>query len=276
MPCPTCGYVSFDSLEACRGCGAILHEERRRRGTVAFSGAPVTPSSQSAAPRGTSLSGVPEDHQRALDAVLTSAIPPHGRTPMTHQEGADRGTICLSTDTLESPASPLSSGLPTAAAWRDASSHADAGALPKAGIWIRMAAWIADVLFLFFPTIVAALVVWATINLGGWLGGEINDQVKVFAGISSVIIVMVGGFQYFTLFVGWRGQTPGKMLFGLKIVRVTGERMTYGRACLRSLCWILSLLLFSIGFLMIAFTRQRQGLHDVLTGSYVIRLRGLL
>ena len=105
------------------------------------------------------------------------------------------------------------------------------------------------------------------------MGGEINDQVKVFAGISSVIIVMVGGFQYFTLFVGWRGQTPGKMLFGLKIVRVTGEQMTYGRACLRSLCWILSLLLFSVGFLMIAFTRQKQGLHDVLAGSYVIRFR---
>jgi uncharacterized RDD family membrane protein YckC len=63
------------------------------------------------------------------------------------------------------------------------------------------------------------------------------------------------------------------MLFGLRIVRVTGERMTYGRACLRSLCWILSLLLFSVGFLKIAFTRRKQGLHDVLAGSYVTRLR---
>ncbi len=191
---------------------------------------------------------------------------------MTDQEGADIATIRLPIETVESADSSLGGGLPRAA-WSDAAPQVRADALPKAGIWIRMAAWIADVLFLFLPTVVAALVVWATINLGGWLGGEINDQVKVFAGISSVIIVMVGGFQYFTLFVGWRGQTPGKMLFGLKIIRVTGEHMTYGRACLRSLCWILSLLLFSLGFLMIAFTRQKQGLHDMLAGSYVIRMR---
>jgi hypothetical protein len=110
---------------------------------------------------------------------------------MTGQKAADIATMRLPTETVESPDSPLGSGLPPAAAWSDASPHANADVVPKAGIWIRMAAWIADVLFLFHPTVVAALVVWATINLGGWLGGEINDQVKVFAGISSVIIVMV-------------------------------------------------------------------------------------
>ena len=34
----------------------------------------------------------------------------------------------------------------------------------------------------------------------------------------------------------------------------------------------LSLLLFSLGFLVIAFTRQKRGLHDMLAGTYVIHI----
>ncbi|MCI0409199.1 MAG: hypothetical protein L0191_11675, partial [Acidobacteria bacterium] len=78
---------------------------------------------------------------------------------MTDQEGADIATIRLPIETVESADSSLGGGLPRAA-WSDAAPQVRADALPKAGIWIRMAAWIADVLFLFLPTVVAALVVW--------------------------------------------------------------------------------------------------------------------
>jgi uncharacterized RDD family membrane protein YckC len=132
-------------------------------------------------------------------------------------------------------------------------------------------AWLFDIVCLFLATIALAVLVLTTIWFGGRLGGEINDEVMALAGYSSALIVMASGFLYFTLFVGLRGQTPGKILFGLRIVRVNGEEMTYGRACIRSLGWILSLLLFSVGFLMIAFTRQKQGLHDMLAGTYVVR-----
>ena len=35
--------------------------------------------------------------------------------------------------------------------------------------------------------------------------------------------------------------------------------------------WILSALILGIGFLMIAFTQRKQGLHDILAGTLVIR-----
>ncbi len=143
----------------------------------------------------------------------------------------------------------------------------------KAGFWIRLAAWVVDLACLFLVTIALALAALITIYLGGQLGGEINDQVMALAGYSSAAIVMLSGVVYFTIFIGSCGQTPGKMLFRLKVVRVDGQEMTYGRALLRSLCWILSLLLFSSGFLMIAFTRQKRGLHDMLAGTSVIRLQ---
>lgn len=151
----------------------------------------------------------------------------------------------------------------------------DSGSGPqarKAGFWIRLAAWVVDLVFLFLATIALAIVVLTTIYLGGQLGGEINDQVMALAGYSSAAIVTFSGVVYFTIFVGSCGQTPGKMLFRLKVVRADGQAVSYGRALLRSLCWILSLLLFSIGFLMIACTRQKCGLHDILAGTSVIRL----
>ena len=142
----------------------------------------------------------------------------------------------------------------------------------KAGFWIRMAAWVVDLACLFLVTIALTFAVLTTIYLGGQLGGEINDQVMALAGYSSAAIVMFSGVVYFTIFVGSCGQTPGKMLFRLKVIRVDGQEMTYGRALRRSLCWIVSLLLFSIGFLMIACTRRKRGLHDMLAGTSVIRL----
>ncbi|MDE2181334.1 MAG: RDD family protein [candidate division NC10 bacterium] len=142
----------------------------------------------------------------------------------------------------------------------------------KAGFWIRLTAWIADLVCLFLVTMTLTFVALTTIYLGGQLGGEINDQVIALAGYASAAIVLLSGLVYFTIFVGSCGQTPGKMLFRLKIIRVDGQEMTYGRALIRSLCWMLSLLLFGLGFLMIAFTRQKRALHDMLAGTSVIRL----
>lgn len=143
----------------------------------------------------------------------------------------------------------------------------------KAGFWIRLAAWIADLTCLVLITIALTFVALTTIYLGGQLGGEINDQVIALAGYTSAAIVLFSGVIYFTIFVGSCGQTPGKMLFRLKVVRVDGQEITYGKAFLRSLYWILSLLLFGLGFLMIAWTRQKRAIHDMLAGTSVIRLQ---
>jgi uncharacterized RDD family membrane protein YckC len=143
----------------------------------------------------------------------------------------------------------------------------------KAGFWIRLAAWIADLTCLILITIALTFGALTTIYLGGQLGGEINDQVIALAGYTSAAIVLFSGVVYFTIFVGSCGQTPGKMLFHLKVVRVDGQEITYGTAFLRSLCWMLSLSLFGLGFLMIAWTRHKRAIHDILAGTSVIRLQ---
>ncbi|MBI3781005.1 MAG: RDD family protein [candidate division NC10 bacterium] len=275
MRCPQCGYVSFDQLAACKKCGADLREVKRRRGIPTFTAAPVgsprPPTPLSARPSEPEPPQKQEDRAQDVDAffagLLQSSRPPH----TSEQEPQEEAAFSLPLGTLPPfEPSPDAVALPVTE-WADDSRPVRAAALPKAGFWIRMAAWITDIVCLFLATIVLALLTLTTIWLGGRLGGEINDQVMALAGYSGAVIVIATGFLYFTLFVGACGQTPGKRLFGLKVVPVNDREMTYGRAGLRSLCWILSLLLFSVGFLMIAFTWQKRGLHDMLAGTYVIR-----
>ncbi len=65
--------------------------------------------------------------------------------------------------------------------------------------------------------------------------------------------------------------TLGKMIAGIQIADLKGTRISFSRATLRHFGKILSALIFFIGFLMIGFTRKKQGLHDKIAGCLVIK-----
>lgn len=277
MQCSQCGYVSFDHLEACKKCGATLHGGRRRHGLPLFA---TPPEGQSAAPAtlpGATSAATPgpgrENQLQDIEALFAGSSDSSSPQLASRSESQEKAHFSLPMNSLPAPiTSPAgTASLDTVDAEPAVAARVEE--VRQAGFCIRTAAWMADTLLLILPVFIAAFLVWATIILGGWLGGEINDQVKDFAAISGAAIVIASGLLYFTLFVGACGQTPGKMLLGLKIVDADGQAMTYGRAFLRSLCWILSLLLFSVGFLMIALTRDKRGLHDLLAGTRVIRVQ---
>lgn len=66
------------------------------------------------------------------------------------------------------------------------------------------------------------------------------------------------------------GQTIGKSMLGIRVVGRDGEPLSLGRALLRWVGYVVSGLVFSIGFLWINFSKQRRGWHDLIAGSYVI------
>lgn len=74
------------------------------------------------------------------------------------------------------------------------------------------------------------------------------------------------------LFWRYRSATPGKMLFKAKVVDAkTGQPLTILQSCIRYLGYYVSILLFMLGFIWIAFDKRKQGFHDKLAGSVVIR-----
>lgn len=62
----------------------------------------------------------------------------------------------------------------------------------------------------------------------------------------------------------------GKRVLGLEVVDERGQRLTLATAAGRNLLKILSAVLLLIGFLMAGWTKRKQALHDMITGSYVV------
>jgi uncharacterized RDD family membrane protein YckC len=65
------------------------------------------------------------------------------------------------------------------------------------------------------------------------------------------------------------GRTLGMALFGLRVVRPSGERASAGAGVLRAIAFPLSVLLFGLGFLGILFQSERRALHDLIAGTAV-------
>ena len=111
------------------------------------------------------------------------------------------------------------------------------GEVKYAGFWIRLAAWLIDVVLL-------SIISWGIVNVA-----------------------------YFIGFWAWRGQTLGKMVANVKVVRTDGKPVDLRTAVLRFLGYIVCVLTLGIGFLLVAFDDRKQGLHDKIAGTYVIPLR---
>jgi uncharacterized RDD family membrane protein YckC len=71
---------------------------------------------------------------------------------------------------------------------------------------------------------------------------------------------------------GLTGLTLGKWATGLRIERVDGRPLGFGRVVLRHFVgYPLSLALLGLGFLMAAVSVHGRGLHDIIAGTIVVR-----
>ncbi|HEX8696374.1 MAG TPA: RDD family protein [Longimicrobium sp.] len=79
---------------------------------------------------------------------------------------------------------------------------------------------------------------------------------------------------YFTAFTAlWKGQTPGKRLLGLRVVRLNGQPMTLWMSFERFGGYAAGLLTGLLGFVQVFWDRNRQAIHDKITETVVIRER---
>lgn len=74
------------------------------------------------------------------------------------------------------------------------------------------------------------------------------------------------------LFWVYKGATPGKMAISAKVVdAVTGEHPSTPRYIARYVGYLLSFLPLGLGFIWITFDKRKQGWHDKLSGTVVVR-----
>ncbi len=144
-----------------------------------------------------------------------------------------------------------------------------------AGFWRRFAAYILDTII-----VVAVLVILHVATGLIFVCGPPESATGEVAqagfscettGIGS-LVMLVGGWLYFVLMeISSRQATLGKMALGIVVTDADGNRLSFGRATGRYFGKIVSSLILMIGFIMIAFTSRKQGLHDIMAGCLVTR-----
>jgi len=125
----------------------------------------------------------------------------------------------------------------------------------KIGFWRRFAAIFIDGF--------AVFVVSSVLN-GLVFGG---DQVR---GNGLSTLLGLAYYMYFWSAYG-HGQTPGSRVLGIRVVKTTGAELTLTDAFIRYIGFILSCIAIFIGVIWVAFDANKQGWHDKIAGTYVVK-----
>ncbi|RDS84335.1 RDD family protein [Dyella psychrodurans] len=154
-----------------------------------------------------------------------------------------------------------------------------------AGFWKRVVAYLIDAFVLYFPFSLLEL------PFGMRKAYEVLNQKVMSAdtdpqtALEAYQHFYIEQWPYFltTLVVGWLyfavcessswQATIGKLALGMRVTDLHGARISFARALGRYGGKLISGFMLCIGFLMVAFTQRKQGLHDMLANTLVLNGR---
>jgi uncharacterized RDD family membrane protein YckC len=140
-------------------------------------------------------------------------------------------------------------------------------ALEYAGFWIRFGAGIIDLFILLAVPYSICLTVY---KFSGFTIQAVHINISIIATCFVLWFLLI--IAYFAGFWVWRGQTPGKMATGIKVIRTDSSPVAVQSALLRYLGYLVSTVTVFAGFIWIAFDSRKQGLHDKIADTYVVKL----
>ena len=133
------------------------------------------------------------------------------------------------------------------------------------GFWARTGATIIDWLLLL------AIVTPLLVSIYGW---DYFDSEEWLAGPADFLITWVFPAVATVMFWAYKRATPGKMVVSAQIVDArTGEAASIGQLIGRYLAYFVSFIPLFLGIVWVAFDDRKQGWHDKLAGTVVIRPR---
>jgi len=107
-----------------------------------------------------------------------------------------------------------------------------------------------------------------------YLAGTANSPTRIPTLLLGLILVPILKFIASVTMEGSSKQASvGKLLIGVKVTDVRGNRIGYGRAAARNVAKLMGVLSLGLGFLSGFFDRRQQCLHDKLAGTLVIKDR---
>jgi len=154
-----------------------------------------------------------------------------------------------------------------------------------AGFWKRLAAALIDWILLWVVGLILFLPFLGVLMAGVGVSaseydyyGHTHDDVSAGFAIASAVagflgflaITIVSWLYYALMESSPRRATLGKLAIGIEVTDMNGERISFGRATGRFFAKYVSGAILYIGYLMAAFTQQKQALHDILAGCLVV------
>ncbi|MFY0608202.1 MAG: RDD family protein [Cyclobacteriaceae bacterium] len=153
-----------------------------------------------------------------------------------------------------------------------------------AGFWLRAIAYIIDYIILQLTQSLAVM------PLLGLLGFEFSETPELdwstlgeaqsisqlnsfYAEMAPLLVLgMTISLLYYSLMESSKHQgTIGKMAVGIKVTDLNGIRLNLGLAIIRNVSKIFSALFLMIGYIMAGLTSKKQGLHDMIANTIVIK-----
>ncbi|ESK56903.1 MAG: RDD family protein [Moraxellaceae bacterium] len=129
-----------------------------------------------------------------------------------------------------------------------------------AGFWIRLGASMIDNI----------IILVALLPIGMILGWESAYSSELSSGTDWIWQILIAAFCVFC-WVKFAG-TPGKRLLRLKVLdERTGENVTVGQGIIRYIGYLPAFLVFFIGLIWVAFDSKKQGWHDKMAKTVVVR-----
>jgi len=107
-------------------------------------------------------------------------------------------------------------------------------------------------------------------GLDFWLDLLLTSDPVTWGAIGLLAAIAV---VYLLVFQVILGQTPGMRVVGARVIDVYGEAPSYGRAAARTAGYLACFATLGLGFLWAGFDAERRGLHDWISGTYVVRVR---
>lgn len=135
-----------------------------------------------------------------------------------------------------------------------------------AGFWVRLWATLIDtfIICLFTWPLLILIYGWSYLTEPNFVHGPIDFLLSWVLPTVAIILFWIA-----------KQATPGKMAIAAEIVDArTGNKPTSGQLVGRYFGYFASTIPFGLGFLWVAFDPRKQGWHDKMAGTVVIRKKG--
>jgi uncharacterized RDD family membrane protein YckC len=153
---------------------------------------------------------------------------------------------------------------------REGSGGPAVGAWRYGGFWIRLFARLIDAILINVVFIIVRIPFGMSV-----FGPTIGANARVAAAALSAMVFVtlmsvVAAACYEIFFIAARGATLGKLIFGLRVIRADGSKVSLGVSAGRYFAQIISSITLGIGYIMAAFDDQKRTLHDRICDTRVI------